>query len=130
MEKIVVIDGREVKLRASALIPRIYRAKFGRDLISDMRRLERKYNAVVNTAEAEGLSEEEREEAEFSALDLTIFENLAYCMAVNGGEHVPHTPDEWLDGFETFSIYVVLPSMMELWGVTNQTTAEPKKKLD
>lgn len=127
MEKIVVIDGREVKLRASALIPRLYRARFGRDMISDMRRLERKYNAVMAD---EGLTEDERQEEGFTALDLTVFENLAYCMALNGGEHVPPTPDEWLDGFETFSIYEILPAMMDLWGNSNKTTAEPKKKLD
>lgn len=125
MEKVVVIDGREVKMRASALIPRLYRAKFGRDMISDMRALEKKYMAAIKPE----MTEEEKQDAQFTALDLTCFENLAYCMAVNGGGHVPADPDEWLDQFETFSIYEVLPSIMELWNVTNKTTAEPRKNL-
>ena len=126
MEKVVIIDGQEVRMRASALIPRLYRAKFGRDMIMDLRALEKKYQAAITP----GMTEEEQQEAQFTAFDLTCFENLAYCMAVNGGNCVPSNPDDWLDQFETFSIYEVLPSIMELWGVTNQTTAEPRKKAD
>ena len=37
-------------------------------------------------------------------------------------------PDEWLDGFETFSIYEVFPVILELWAFNQKTTAEPKKK--
>lgn len=131
MEKTVIIDGQEVRMRASALIPRIYRAKFGRDMIADMRRLERKYAAAVRPDDAEDkMTEEEKAEAQFTALDLTCFENLAYCMAVNGGGRVPADPDAWLDSFNTFSIYEVLPEIIDLWQITNVTTAEPAKKAD
>ena len=126
MEKVVTIDGRDVRMRASALIPRIYRAKFGRDLIADMKALEKKYSAAIRP----GMTEEEAQEAQFTALDLTCFENMAYCMAVNGGDHVPATPDEWLDQFETFSIYEILPEIIDLWQVSSQTTAVPRKKHD
>lgn len=125
MEKVVIIDGQEVRMRASALIPRIYRAKFGRDLIADMRALERKYTAVVS----QDMTEDEAQEAQFSVLDLECFENLAYCMAANAGK-VPSDPDAWLDQFETFSIYEVLPEIMDLWSATNHTTSEPRKKVD
>ena len=39
MVEILNIDGKEVKMRASALIPRIYRFRFGRDMIQDMNSL-------------------------------------------------------------------------------------------
>lgn len=125
MERVVEIDGRAVRMRASALIPRIYRAKFGRDLIIDMRALERKYRAQIEASKNQ--DPEALEDAQFSIIDLTVFENIAYCMALNGGEKMPHTPDEWLDQFEMFSIYEILPVMMELWAISNQTTAEPRK---
>ena len=35
--------------------------------------------------------------------------------------------DEWLDGFNTFSIYQVLPQLIELWGLNVQTDVEAKK---
>ena len=42
--------------------------------------------------------------------------------------NIPDTPEGWLDGFETFSIYEVLPAILELWAINAQTTAKSKKK--
>ena len=33
MEKTINIDGKEVRLRATAAVPRLYRIKFGRDIM-------------------------------------------------------------------------------------------------
>ena len=43
---------------------------------------------------------------------------------------VPDTPDEWLDQFGTFSIYQVLPEIIELWGLNVQTQVESKKNFE
>ena len=43
MDKIVEIDGREVKFRATARTPRLYRALVGRDMITDMNKLMKAY---------------------------------------------------------------------------------------
>ena len=40
---------------------------------------------------------------------------------------VPDNPDEWLEAFNTFSIYEVLPQLIELWGLNVETQAESKK---
>ena len=40
---------------------------------------------------------------------------------------IADTPEEWLDGFNTFSIYQVLPKLIELWGLNVQTDVEAKK---
>ena len=37
------------------------------------------------------------------------------------------TPEEWLDGFNTFSIYQVLPQLIEFWGINVQTDVSSKK---
>ena len=42
----------------------------------------------------------------------------------------PDTPDEWLDQFGTFSIYQVLPEIIELWGLNVQTQVESKKNFE
>ena len=39
MEKTIVIDGKEVKFKATANTPRLYRLKFRRDMIQDMAKL-------------------------------------------------------------------------------------------
>ena len=127
MEKIVNIGGKEVRMRASALIPRLYRFKFGRDMISDMNKLKKAYTKAMNLPE--DATDEEREDAQLSAIDLTIFENIAYMMIKHAGEDVPATPDEWLDEIDgVFSIYEIMPVIMELWDLNQVTTSKPKKK--
>jgi len=40
---------------------------------------------------------------------------------------VPDSPEDWLDEFNTFSIYQVLPEIIELWGLNVQSEVESKK---
>lgn len=126
MEKILQVDGKDVRMRASALIPRLYRFKFGRDVMKDMMNLKKAYKKVQELPE--DATEEEKQEAQLSVLDLTIFENMAYIMAKHADSSVPDTVEEWLDGYETFSIYEVFPTMLELWNMNQETTSVPKKK--
>ena len=49
-------------------------------------------------------------------------------MAKQYDANLPNSPEEWLDGFETFSIYEILPAILELWQLNSATTAKPKKK--
>lgn len=125
MEKILWIDGKQVKMRASALIPRLYRFKFGRDIIRDITQLKKAYDKAKSLPE--DATEEEKQEAQLSALDLTMFEDIAYVMAKHADPSVPDTPEEWLDTFSTFSIYEVLPEIMKLWNLSQKTTARSKK---
>ena len=126
MEKIVKIDGKEVGFRATALTPRIYRHKIGRDMIQDLNKLQSSYNKAMRLPDE--ATDDEIKEAQLSALDLEIFENAAYVMAKQYDANLPNSPEEWLDGFETFSIYEILPAILELWQLNSATTAKPKKK--
>ena len=56
-----------------------------------------------------------------------MFENIAYIMAKHADPSIPDSPEEWLDEFSTFSIYQVLPKIIELWGLNVQTDVESKK---
>lgn len=126
-ERVVQIDGKDVRMRASALIPRLYRFKFGRDIIQDMSRLKKAYAAVE--ALPPDATDEQREEAQLSVMDLTIFEDIAWLMIRHAKEDIPDTPDEWLESIEgVFSVYEIMPIVLELWGETQQTTSTPKKK--
>ena len=114
--KTITIDGREVPFKASAAIPRFYRFKFQRDIFADL---------SILSAALESSSENN------STLDipsLELFENIAYTMAKYADPSVPETPEEWLDQFNAFSIYQVLPQLMELWGMNTETEVESKKK--
>lgn len=126
MDKVLTISGREVGFRATALTPRIYRHKIGRDVIQDLNQLRKSYAKAVEGQNAK--TEEEQRDAQLSVLDLEIFENAAYVMAKQYDPDVPASLDDWLDGFETFSIYEILPEILQLWSLNERTTAKPKKK--
>ena len=118
IQKTVEICGREVNFRSSASVPRLYRAKFGRDIFKDLARLEKSYKE-------KGGEESSTMEIE----DLEIFENVAYIMAFHADPSIPKTIDEWLEQFEMFSIYEILPEILELWGTNLVTDVESKKNL-
>ncbi len=111
----VEIDGKQVPFKASAAIPRIYRIKFNRDIYKDLRSLEK------------AVGEGNEENSNLDLFSLEMFENIAYVMAKHADPNIPDTPEEWLDEFNTFSIYQVLPSIIELWGLNVQTEVESKK---
>jgi hypothetical protein len=114
--KKVEIDGKQVPFKASAAIPRIYRIKFNRDIYKDLRILEK------------AVGEGDEENSNLDLFSLEMFENIAYVMAKHADPAIPDTPEEWLDEFNTFSIYQVLPSIIELWGLNVRTEVESKKK--
>ena len=114
--KNIEIDGRQVPFKASAAIPRIYRIKFGRDIFTDIDKL------------AEATSGENPKTSGLDVNMLGLFEDVAYTMAKYADDTVPETPEEWLDGFDMFSIYLILPQIIELWRLNTQTTVESKKK--
>lgn len=117
MTKKIEIDGKEVLFKASAAIPRIYRIKFQRDIYKDLSALEKAIGKNVEDAST------------LDTFSLEMFENIAYVMAKHADANIPDTPEEWLDGFNTFSIYQVLPQLIELWGLNVQTDISAKKKL-
>lgn len=130
MTKTIDIGGVEVTMRCSALVPRLYRRATGRDLMRDMAQLRENYNNALR-ASITG-TEEEKQANQLNALDLEIFENLAWAFCRDADpEHVPDNPDEWLDQFPgIFSIYSVFPAMVDLWNDTNKQTSIPAKKTE
>lgn len=118
IRKNILVDGIEVPFKASATVPRLYRMKFGRDIFRDLQSL--KSNVDENDSENSGIQLE----------SLEMFENIAYIMAKHAEpKKVPDNPDDWLEQFNTFSIYEVLPQLMELWGLNTETQVTAKKNL-
>lgn len=113
--KKVEIDGKQVPFKASAAIPRIYRLKFQRDIYKDLSALEKSINRA------------NPDDSNLDLFSLEMFENIAFVMAKHADPNIPDTPEEWLDQFNTFSIYQVLPQLIELWGLNVKTDVEAKK---
>ena len=115
MMKKIEIDGKAVTFKASAAIPRIYRIKFQRDIYKDLSVLEK------------SIGDGDPEKSSLYLFSLEMFENIAYVMAKHADPSIPDNPEEWLDEFNTFSIYQVLPKLIELWGMNIRTDVEAKK---
>lgn len=115
LTKTINIDGKDVVFRASAAIPRLYRVKFRRDIYKDFNSLQKAFEANNE----EGIN--------FDIFSLELFEDLAWLMAKHADPDVPDTPDEWLEQFNTFSIYQILPKILELWGLNMETESTAKK---
>lgn len=116
LQKTVMIGNQEVTFKSSAAIPRLYRIKFGRDIFRDLSKLEKAYS-----------ENRDQQESSMQIEDLEIFENVAYIMALHADPTIPATIDEWLDQFEMFSIYEILPEILSLWGEGLITTSQSKK---
>ena len=117
LTKTVKVGDQEVTFKSSAAIPRMYRIKFKRDIFKDLTKLEKSYKE-----KDDGTKELEIE-------DLEIFENVAYIMAYHADNSIPQDINDWLDQFDMFSIYEVLPQILELWGDNMKTDVTAKKEL-
>ena len=73
----IEISGKKVPFRSSATIPRLYRAKFKRDIFKDLSKLEKSYKGKTENGE------------ELQIEDLEIIENVAYVMAYHADNSIP-----------------------------------------
>ena len=110
MDKKVQVQGREMTLRANALLPRKYRHMFERDMIADMRKLIDDYQKK-------------------NEVNYDVLEDLTWLMFREAGEDVGSSPEEWLQTIDdVFEVYMLLPDVCALWIKNQKTTAAPKKK--
>lgn len=116
--KNIEIDGREVPFKASAALARIYRVRYGRDILKD-------FNDIMTEMDGEN-----PDISTLSVQALERFEDIAYAMAKYADPAIPETVDEWLEQFNVFSIYTIQPQLVELWGLNIRTEAESKKNLN
>lgn len=129
LTKNIEIDGKDVVFAASAAIPRIYRIQFKRDIFQDMAKIEKSVKKSQDKQKKKQVSE-----SDIPIEDLEMFENVAFVMAKHAaqkkGQDFPDNVYDWLDQFNTFSIYTILPEIVKLWNLNQQTQAEAKKNFD
>lgn len=136
MKQDIEINGIVCHFKSSAAIPRIYRMKFKRDIFVDMSKLQKNLEAneklkkeMKEQAKKEG---KEFDESQFESgipIDsLEMFENIAYLMHKHGDSTQPDDIEEWLDQFETFNIYEILPKIVDMWGIETEQKSIAKKK--
>ena len=118
MEKTIFVDDKEIRFKASAATPLVYRQAFGRDLFTDLQSI---YKAF-ETGE------------ELSTDTLFIYEYLSFVMAMQAEgkeistDTVKTDIETWLDQFSMFSIYKVFPQIMDMWKYNEKQTVKPKNQ--
>lgn len=113
MEKIIHVDGKDLKFKATALTPVRYHQKFGSDMIVDISKITDAFDGKTLPPHM-----------------LEKFGQIAYTMHKQGDPEQPDDWEEWLDQFEIFSIVEVLPQMFELWAMNTKQTSKQKKSPD
>lgn len=111
MKKTINIAGIDVVFKASGSTTLAYRRLFNSDIFRDIKKVQPQAESGQMDAEA-----------------LETFLKIAYTMAKQGNPSIPDDIEEWLDQFEMFDIYYVLPQILELWGNNMMQIEEPKKK--
>ena len=82
------------------------------------------------TVSSSAVGENDEDNSNLDLFSLEMFEDLAWLMARHADPaNVPDSPEEFLDQFNTFSIYQILPQLIELWGLNVQTEVESRKNL-
>lgn len=132
MRKDINISGVTCHFKSSAAVPRMYRLLFKRDLFRDMSNLNdeiernnREEEERKKQAEAEGKPYYKASSLPISSLEM--FENIAFVMHKHGDPTQPADINEWLEQFDTFDIYEILPELMEMWRDENHQESTPKK---
>lgn len=121
MEKVLEIEeGRSCIFKASAFSPIQYNRLFkGRDFLRDIEAM---------AGKSEEMEEGEDQKVSLSNENYEQFVRLAYLFAYQGLSETPAKSAEqkeflkkypdpwtWIDSFNTFSIYTLLPEIVRLW---------------
>lgn len=123
MEKILNIDGRQVKLKSTGAFLLRYKAQFHRDALKDIYKLDK---AIIET----GKDEEGKKKYEITnidAFDLEVFYNLIWVLAKTANPEIEE-PLEWLDTFSEFPLMDIIPEVIDLIFSCISSSVPSKKK--
>jgi hypothetical protein len=116
MEKILNIDGRDVKFKSTASFLLRYKMQFQRDGLKDLMKLQ----GAINL--------ETKELTNVEQLDLEVFYNMTWVLAKVANPEIP-PPLEWLDTFSEFPLIEIIPEIIELMMLCLQSSVKSKKKI-
>lgn len=108
--KEIKIGDNTYTVKANALLPRKYRAEFGKDLISELNKFVDDLKKGDNA-------------------DWSIAENLTWLMIKTAGVDDIGTVEEWLESLDdAFAVPTAFGEVLSLWSKSQETTSVPRKK--
>lgn len=106
--KVIKIDGKQVKFKATAATPLRYKEKFGKDYFQELSKLR-----ILQKA----LKSKKSDAEKLASVDFELFYNIAWVFAKTADKNIPE-PIEWLDGFNTFPMAEIIPQLQELIAIS------------
>lgn len=123
------IFGTDHKLKMSAATPRIYRAKFGKDIIVQMDAMYERLSNEGKKKDEEKRNEEKKDDSvSFTPEELEMMENLIFVCNRQAEPEQPEDIFEWLASFEIGAITGTYGTIMKMWEDNLHQTSTSKKK--
>ncbi|EJR56207.1 hypothetical protein IIM_01299 [Bacillus cereus VD107] len=118
MEKTIVIDGKDVRLKSTGGTAKRYKSQFKRDLLADMLGL-----GVLSAVISSESDQVDFSNSDLSKLDFEVIYDLVWVFAKTADKEIPD-PLTWLDTFEEFPIAEIINEIQDLI----KSTVQSKKK--
>lgn len=121
-DTVVNIGENNLRLRANARTPQVYRVKIGRDIFADLEILREKLKKIIN------LELDDRGEiVRFDSNELTIFADIFYIMHVQAGNCEWASTDEMLDALPALPALMIVPELLNVWNNNTRSINVPTK---
>ncbi|WP_428817113.1 hypothetical protein ACQR2L_09640 [Clostridium butyricum] len=108
MEKTIEIDGKQVSFKSTAATPLRYKAQFGRDYFSEILKME-ELTKIKKTK----IKKTKNQAETLAKIDFNTFYNIIWVLAKTADKKIPE-PLEWLDTFEEFPLFEIIPQIQDL----------------
>ena len=123
------IFGTDHKLKMTAATPRIYRAKFGKDIIVQMDAMYERLSNEGKKKDKEKKDEEKKDDSvSFTPEELEMMENLIFVCNRQAEPEQPEDIFEWLASFEIGAITGTYGTIMKMWEDNLHQISTSKKK--
>lgn len=103
MEKTIEIDNKKIRFKSTAATPLRYKAQFGKDFFVD----------IMKLSSLDGLNSKKIDLKKIDKLDFDVFYNIIWVLAKTADKKIPD-PITWLDGFEEFPMFDIIPELQDL----------------
>lgn len=110
MEKTIEIDNKKITFKSTAATPLRYKSQFGKDFFVD----------IMKLSSLDGLNSKKINIEKIEKLDFEVFYNIIWVLAKTANKKIPD-PITWLDGFDEFPLFEIIPELQDLILASIQT---------
>lgn len=125
MEKIINIDGRDVKLKVNGGFLIKYKTRYKRDALQDIMKIFEN----VNSNELENLEDDLTSQFRaMQSIDIEIFYRILHMMAKTGNPDITDDVEEWCCSFDNLPVFDLMEDIIELF-LSSMTSNIQKKRI-